>query len=477
MKRIYLDYAASTPVEPAVMEAMRPYFSEKFGNAGSLHSFGQEAQAAIDKSRETIAKAIGADFREMIFTGSATEANNLALRGVIKAVRQFSRGTGCSSAPAAEAALNSRSDDGRLKSADQPHRISESFRSRTAKRPRIIVSSIEHESVLETAKDLEKDGVEVLHLPVDRGGYVVTEKLKELLNERTILVSVMYVNNEIGAVQSISQIVKIVDDFRNRKIDNKHSATNKNGQMSGAKCQMLPLVHTDAVQAFQFFDCDVRKLGIDLMTLSAHKIYGPKGIGVLYIRNSKLETRNSKQTQNSNVKTQTGNASNLEFRVSAVITGGRQEFGLRSGTENVPAIVGFSKAVELVSNSRELENKRVCELKNYFWKELKKVFPNAAVNGLEPEVALGQLKSAPHILNVYLPGELAQDLLIKFDLAGVAVSSGAACSARSSKPSHVLLALGLPIERVRASLRFSFGKPTKITDLKRVVGVLRNILL
>jgi cysteine desulfurase len=471
MKRIYLDYAASTPIDPAVMEAMRPYFSEKFGNAGSLHSFGQEARAAIDKSRETIAKAIGADFREIIFTGSATESNNIALRGITQAARRIAqKNFGVS-----------------------PREV------RVSQRPRIIVSSIEHESVLETAKDLEKDGVEVLHLPVDREGYVITEKLKELLNERTILVSVMYVNNEIGTIQPITEISKIVQDFRNRKIDNKHPTTDKNGQMSNVKCQMFPLVHTDAVQAFQFFDCDVRRLGVDLMTLSAHKIYGPKGIGVLYIRNSKLETRNSKQTQNSNVKTQTGNASNLEFRVSPVITGGHQEFGLRSGTENVPAIVGFGKAVELISNSRELENKRVGELRNYFWKELKKIYPSAAINGCrlsdvscqlsnvscqlsdvscqlsDVSCQLSDVRCSPHILNVYFPGFFSQDLLVKLDMAGVAVSSGAACSARSSKPSHVLLALGLPIERVRASLRFSFGKSTKISELKRVVRILTNI--
>ncbi|MDP2598477.1 MAG: cysteine desulfurase family protein [Candidatus Liptonbacteria bacterium] len=307
MEKIYLDYAASTPVDPRVFEAMRPYFTEKFGNPGSLHSFGQEAIAAVDKSRETIAKALGADFREVIFTGSATEANNLALRGVIKRFE---------------------------------YRIS------NIEYPRIIISAIEHESVLETARDLEREGIEVVYLPVDRRGVVDLEKLKEALNERTVLVSIMHANNEIGTAQPLFEIHRIIEDFKKRN-------------SSIPQFLNCPLLHSDCAQAFQFLDCDVDALGVDLMTLSAHKIYGPKGIGALYVRQGKEK----------NVK-----LPDSRFQIlDSIATGGGQEFGLRSGTENVPLIVGFAKAVELAIAVREKEARRIGDLRDRFWAELKKI--------------------------------------------------------------------------------------------------------
>ncbi len=399
-KKIYFDYAATTPAALEVRRAMAPYFAEKFGNPGSLHFFGQEAMAAVDRSRQIIAQALGANFREIIFTGSATEANNLAIRGAMKAYQRQSAKIGVN------------------------------------RRPRFIISAIEHESVLDTAKSLEKEGAEVICLPVSRAGLIDLAELKKSLNERTVLVSVMLANNEIGAIQPIREIVETVGDWKAKR------------ESSGG----YPLVHTDAVQAFQFLDCDVKKLGADLMTLSAHKIYGPKGVGCLYARSG---------------------FKNLK----PVITGGGQEFGLRSGTENVANIAGFGRAVELISHSRESENKRIRALRDYFWRGLKKIFPQAELNPraaaeISPE---RRLMFLPNILNVYFPGQKSEDLLIKMDQEGIAVSSGSACSVRSSKPSHVLKALALPTERILGSLRFSFGKLTTKKEIADSLNRLKKI--
>ena len=404
-KRIYFDYAATTPVGPEVLKTMKPYFKEKYGNPGSLHSFGQEATAAVDKARETIAKAISAPpaggFREIIFTGSATEANNLALRGVIKAYKT-----------------------------NKSNWSNKSYR--------IIVSAIEHESVLETARDLEKEGVEIIYLPVDKNGFVDLKKLKKSLNDRTILVSVMYANNEIGTIQPISKIGELISEFRKQKSE-------------------FPLFHTDAVQAFQYLDCDMNKLGVDLMTFSAHKIYGPKGVGALFIR-----------------------PISLIGPISPILTGGGQEFGLRSGTENIPAIVGFAKAVEIVLKNRNKELKRMTELRNYFWQELKKIYPKVEVNGYHlngrPAQAVLPKNSLPNILNVYFPGLKAEDLLIKFDMAGIAVSAGSACRARSLEPSYVLRAMSFPENRISQSLRFSFGRFTTLQEIKDAIKRMEKLL-
>ena len=427
--RIYLDYAASTPVDPAVLKAMAPYFTEKFGNPGSLHSFGQEAMGALDKARETVAKAIGCSpaggFRNIIFTGSATEANNLALRGVIRKYYRTFHGTA----------------------------------------PKIIISGIEHESILDTARDLGKDaclrrqGVEVVYLPVNENGIVDLKKLESSLDERTVLVSVMYVNNEIGSVQPIAKISEIIRNFREElRIKNKES--NKTYSKFIIHNSLFPLLHTDAAQALNYFDCDVKKLGVDLMTLSGQKIYGPKGIGALFIRNNESGIRNNEERKDSIIH-------NSKFLIP-VITGGGQEFGLRSGTENIPAIVGFGKAMELATKNRSKNMKEVNLLKNEFWRGLKKIYPQAEINGKS---------GAPHILNIHFPTEFAGDLLIKLDIAGIAVSAGSACSARSYAPSPVLHALGLSQERVRGSLRFSFGKPCKMGEIKEALKRMRKILV
>ncbi len=392
MKRYYFDYAAATPVAPEVEKSMQPYFGKIYGNPGALHWFGQEASAEVFKSRDAIAKSLGCNYREIIFTGSATEANNLALRGVVK--------------------------------------VALSFRTKTAEPflPKIIVSSIEHDSVLDTVRDLEKEGVEVVYLPVSKNGIVDLKKLKEKLDERTVLVSVMYANNEVGTIQPIKEISKLIQQFKEERKS------------------FYPLFHTDAVQAFNYLDCNVNKLGVDLLALSAQKIYGPKGIGALYTRNRQRATK----------------------ILHPIITGGGQEYGFRSGTENVPGIVGFGKAAELADKLRQKENKRLKNLQDYFLARMEKMFPKAQLNG-------GGKNRLPNNINMYFPQQPAQDLIIKLDLAGFAVSPGAACSARTCKPSHVLKAMGFSDERATSSIRITFGRPTTKNEVDKLLKVICRV--
>lgn len=399
MKRYYFDYAASTPVDKNVFRAMLPYFSQKFGNAGSLHSFGQEAIAAVDNAREIIAKGIGADFRQIIFTGSATEANNLAIKGGFLAAKKYFKKNGIKG------------------------------------KPKIIVSVIEHESVLEPARALIDEGAEVVYLPVDKNGFVSEEALRENLDERTAVVSIMLGNNEIGTIEPIAKFAEIISEFKK----------NSTFYIPGSK--FYPLLHTDAAQAFQYIDCSVDALGVDLMTLSSQKIYGPKGAGALYIRNLPATT----------------------FPLQTIISGGNQEFGLRSGTENVPAIVGFAEAAKIVSKMRIREARRVAELKNYFLRGTKKAIPNVFING-----TADKKQTLPHVINLSFPGRPAEELLTRLDLAGFAVSTGSACRSRSAEPSHVILALGYKEERARESLRISFGRDSKKSDILKLVKELRN---
>ncbi len=473
MTRIYFDYAASTPVAPEVEAVMRPYFLNKFGNAGSLHSFGQEAIAALDESRETIANAIGANFREVIFTGSATESNNIALRGLTQTARRLTQ-------------TNFR---------EGPREVSES------QRLRIVVSAIEHESVLETARDLEKEGVEVIYLPVSKKGIVDLEKLKESLNERTVLVSVMYANNEIGTIQPLFEIKKLISDFKKRKseISNSKSETNFKSQIPNSKNisdfrfgisdleTAYPLFHVDAVQAFQFLDCDVKKLGVDLLTLSGHKIYGPKGVGMLYVRDLRFKNKDLRKDKKQLIN-------HNSYILNPIIAGGGQEFGFRSGTENIPLIVGFAEAVRLIAKNREKEGERIAKLRDYLWKGIKKIYPRARTNAdytqtnadstrtnaekLQRKSALSPRKSAtlPNFLNVYFPDYDAVDLLVRLDLAGIAVSAGSACSARSAEPSYVIAALGLKGEQSSRSIRFTLGRPTSKRDIDTFLKVMKNVI-
>lgn len=454
---IYLDFAATTPVDSAVFRAMRPYFDTKFGNPGSLHSFGQEAIAAVDKSRETIASAIerplAGGFREVIFTGSATEANNLALRGIVR----YS------------------SLDVRGKNTLYPSSNLESQTSNFI--PRIIISVIEHESIAETAHILAREGlVEVVEVPVDRNGIVDLRKLKASLNDRTVLVSVMYVNNETGVVQPISEIGKIIHDFRdarnvlavqdvlNVNIKQAKRLNERERRTSEAveRYNVYPLFHTDAAQAFQTLPCDVNELGVDLMTLSAHKIYGPKGVGALYMKRAERREKRGKINEFQNL-------SSFSSLLAPLVTGGGQEFDLRSGTENVPLIVGFAKAVELADKNRIRIVRKLSELRRYTIKSLKKFDSRIIIHGEESS-------TAPHIVNFFFPKKTAEEVLTYLDLHGIAASSGSACKARSFEPSRMIRALGFSDSHARHSIRLSFGKTTQKTEIDKVMDVMKALL-
>lgn len=383
-QRLYFDYASTTPLLPEAREAMLPYLSESFGNAGSLHSFGQDAVRALDKSRETIASLLGADFRQLIFTSSATEANNLALRGAVLKFIENNQG----------------------------------------KIPHIISTAIEHESILQTLKDMEEKRIaRITILPVDKKGIVDPWAIKDSITEDTILVSVMYANNEIGSIEPISKIGSIIKALRGKN--------------------SYPLFHVDAVQAFQFIDMDVNELNVDLMTISSHKIYGPKGAAVLFARNTDL--------------------------LSPLLTGGGQEFGFRSGTENIPAIVGFAKACEVAARERKEVSKKVRDLSLLLLDSMRD-FAEFDLNG--PSLKDARL---PNIMNIYFPGKKNEEILAKLDLAGVAVSAGSACSARSLNPSHVLSALGLSEERIKQSIRISLGAPTTKEEIASLLEILKSL--
>lgn len=397
VKRHYFDHAASTPVDGRVLAAMRPYFSEKFGNAGSLHSFGQEAMAAVDRARETIAGELGAGFRDIIFTSSATEANNLALRGAFITAKKYFEENGIKG------------------------------------RPKIILSAVEHESILAAARRLEEDGAEVFSVPVDREGIVKTGILRRELDERTFLVSVMFGNNETGAIQPVAEIGKLISGFRK---DAGRFPSNP-----------YPLFHSDAAQAFQYLACEVDGLGVDLLTISSQKIYGPKGAGALFAR------------EISGVRP-----------LRSILSGGGQEFGFRPGTENVPAIAGFAEAVKIAAKMREGEARRVFELRKFFLRQIKKNLPKSALNGDRS----GE-RSLPHIVNVFLGGRSAEEALVRLDLAGFAVSAGSACKSRRAEPSHVLLAMGCGEGRARGSIRISFGRRTQKADIEKLIKEFKNI--
>ncbi|WP_044894695.1 cysteine desulfurase family protein [Bacillus alveayuensis] len=356
MERIYLDHAATSPMHPDVIETMVPFMTEIFGNPSSIHFFGRQGRHAVDEAREAIAKSIGAKENEIIFTSGGTEADNLALIGVATANRQ--------------------------------------------KGKHIITSSVEHHAVLHTCHYLEKQGFEVTYLPVNEQGKISLDDLQNALRDDTILVSIMFGNNETGVLQPIKEIGEMLKE---------HQA----------------FFHTDAVQAYGLIPIDVNELHIDLLSVSAHKINGPKGVGFLYARET--------------------------VKLIPHLYGGEQERKRRAGTENVAGIVGMAKAVEIAQATMNEKAKMYRSFKEKMLKIFEQEGILYSVNGDEND-------SLPHVLNVAFPGTNVESMLVNLDLAGIAVSSGSACTAGSIDPSHVLVAMfGKDSERIRSSIRFSFG--------------------
>ncbi len=373
-RKLYLDYAATTPVDPKVVEEMRPYLTEDFGNTASLHRFGQKAKEALDKSREIIAGVMQAKFDEIVFTASATESNNLCLKGIAFANKN--------------------------------------------KGKHILISSIEHDCVLNSAEWLEKQGFEIEKLPVDQQGLVDPNQVKERIREDTVLVSVMHGNNEIGTIEPISEIGNVCS---------------QNGVY----------FHTDAAQTFGKIPIDVNKLNIDLLTASSHKMYGPKGAGLLFVKKG--------------------------VKIEPLLHGGGQEFGLRSSTVNVPAIVGFGEAVRISHQKMEERGKRISQLRDRLIEKVLKKIPNSYLNG-HPD------KRLPNNVNFWFEFIEGEAIVMQLDSYGIASSTASACSSPKLVPSHVLLACGLRPEQAHGSLRLSLGKWTEEKDIDYVLEVLPAVV-
>ena len=363
MKKIYLDYAATTPTDPEVVAAMEPYFFDKFGNASSLHAYGQEAKKALEDSRQSLADFIGAQPEEIVFTSGGTESNNTALLGVAYALEK--------------------------------------------KGNHIITSGIEHHAISEPTKFLEKQGFKVTYLKVDKDGLVSGEDLKKAMTDKTILISVMHANNEIGTLQPIAQLGKLA-------------------QEQGI------YFHTDAVQTVGHIPVNVNEMNVDLLSLSAHKFYGPKGVGALYIRKG--------------------------TRLETFMRGGDQERGRRASTHNIPGIVGLAKAIELCRNSMASEIKFQSALRDTLIKEIPARISEVRLNGHLEQ----RLPNSVNFSIKYIEGE---SMLLSLDMLGIACSTGSACTSSSLEPSHVLLAIGLDHETAHGSLRITLGRWTKQSDI------------
>lgn len=421
MKRVYLDHAAATPADPRVEEAMRPFWVEKFGNAGGLYEEGRIAKEVLGQARVKIARLIGAKPDEIIFTSGGTESDNLAIFGVAYGANHlFSsrlnprEGISISHPPASSAKKKPRiagSDDDSDSKWFVPKAI----------KPHIITTKFEHHAVFEPCQQLAKEGYEVTFLDVGEDGIVNPEDVEKALRPETILVSVMYANNEIGTIQPIAEISKIIRNFR---------STNS-------------YFHTDACQAAGYLDLNVNNLGVDLMTVNGSKIYGPKGAGFLYVRRG--------------------------VKIAPQILGGRQEMGLRAGTEPVGLSVGLSKALEIAQNEKESESNRLTALRNYFIEQLLNKIPKAVLNG-------HPTKRLPNNINISVPGANGEEMVIHLDAAGIACSTGSACSSELSEPSHVILSLGRSRELANSSLRLTMGRSTTKEDLDYVLEKLPAIM-
>lgn len=374
MKRVYLDYAATTPTSPEVVQAMLPYFTEMFGNPSSIYSYGQEAMEAIEIARARVARLISARTEEIVFTSGGTEADNFALKGV--AFANENRGN------------------------------------------HIITTTIEHHAVLESARFLEQRGFRLTYLPVDKYGLVDPSDIKKAMTSKTILVSVMHANNEVGTIEPIVEIGRITRE-------------------AGI------YFHTDAVQAVGHIPVSVNELGVDLLAMSAHKLCGPKGVGALYIRKG--------------------------TRITSLLHGGEQEKRRRASTENVPGIVGLGKATELAQQEMDEEARRLTLLRDKLNKGLLERIEDTQLNGHPTQRLPNNVSTSV----AYVEGE---SMCLNLDLAGICASTGSACSSASAEPSHVLLALGMPPQQAHSTLRFTLGKWTTADDIERVLEVLPGVV-
>ncbi len=378
MKRVYLDFNATTPVEPTVLDAMLPYFSTEFANAASIHTPGQKARAAVETAREQVAALIGARPQEIVFTSGGTESDNHAIFGIVSS--SFTSFTSSTSSTSSR---------------------------------HIITTAIEHEAVLNACQALEKEGVRVTYLSTDREGQIDLEELRRAIRPETVLITIMHANNELGTVQPLEEIGRIA-----------------------AEADVY--FHTDAVQSAGKIPIDINAFRLDLLSLSGHKIYAPKGIGALYVRGG--------------------------TRLRQLLYGGHHQRGFRPGTENVAGIVGLGKAAEISRNSLAEDAQRVSALRDKLQQGLLHRVPQSRVNG-------GAAPRTPNTTNLVFPGVEGEALLIALDLKGLACSTGAACSSGAVEPSHVLTAIGLPPEEARASLRFSVGRHTTSADIDFALNV------
>jgi cysteine desulfurase len=372
MQRIYLDYNATTPVEPAVLEAMLPFLSGEYGNASSIHSYGQRARAAVETAREQVAALIGARTQEIVFTSGGTESDNHAIFGVAQTLLPARPGA------------------------------------------HVITSAIEHEAVLNSCQALEKLGVSVTYLPVSRDGLVDPEAVRQAIRAETVLISVMHANNELGTIQPLAEIGEI------------------------ATTRKIPF-QTDAVQSAGKIPVDVQAMRLDLLSLSGHKFYGPKGVGAIYIKSG--------------------------TRLRQLLYGGHHQRGFRPGTENVAGIVGLGKAAELARVVLAEDASRVSALRNHLESELLARIPGARANG-------AAAPRTPNTSNMTFTGIDGEALVIALDLKGLACSTGAACSSGAVEPSHVLTAIGLPAAEARGSLRFSLGRHTTAAEIEKALELI-----
>jgi cysteine desulfurase NifS len=373
MNRIYLDNAATTPLRKEVLDAMMLYLINRFGNPSALYSYGQEAKKAIEEARDKVAAAIGASEDEIFFTSGGTESDNWALKGAAYALKD--------------------------------------------KGNHIITSSVEHHAILHTCQYLENQGFEITYLPVDEYGLVDPNELKRAIKDNTILVSIMYANNEIGTIEPIEELVKVAHE-------------------KGV------LFHTDAVQAVGNVPVDVKKLNVDMLSMSAHKIYGPKGVGALYIRKG--------------------------LRIDTLLQGGAQERNRRAGTENVAGVVGFGTAIELITKNIDEHIRKLTRLRDKLIDGILKI-PYTRLNG-------HPIKRLPGNVNVSFEFVDGESLILSLDMEGICVSSGSACTAGSIDPSHVLLAIGLPEEIAHGSLRLTIGEENTEEEIDTVINKLPKIV-